>query len=224
MILLIDPISSQPIQRPTSIRSDELVKKASKIEASDTVANKGQQETDQVSISFNLQGDLNLLQQSISEVQNQVRDQLEHYFGLSGGQTEAQGIEFAPPENASASDLLEFFSPENTAERIVGFATSFFGDFQANNPDEDTEEQLNNFTNLISNAIEEGFAQARDILGDLSGENQVAQNINRTFSLVTEKIEEFRIENFNKLGLEPEPVKPVNDDAEPVDEDVDPLA
>ncbi|MDP8245125.1 MAG: DUF5610 domain-containing protein [Candidatus Hinthialibacter antarcticus] len=227
MILLIDPVSNQSIHRPASYRTEDLIKKPSKVEAGETVANKGQRETDQVSISFNLQGDLSLLQQSVDEVQSQVRNQLEEYFGIGGEETQALGIEFLPPEDASASALLDFFSPENTAERIVGFATSFFGNYAANHSDEDAEAQLEGFTNLISAAIKEGFGQAQGILGDLSGEEEVAQNINRTFSLVTGKIEEFRLENFNKLGLEPEPVQPTEDTEDAVEETedvVDPLA
>lgn len=224
MILLIDPVSNQSIQRPASYRSEDLLKKASRVEAGETVANKGQREADQVSISFNLQGDLSLLQQSVDEVQNQVRDQLEKYFGVGREKTEALGIEFLPPDDASASKLLEFFSPEKTAERIVGFAASFFNSYAANHADESEEDQLAGFTNLISTAIEEGFGKARDVLGDLSGEDEVAQNINRTFSLVTEKIEEFRLKNFNKLGLEPEPVEPPQEAVQETDEAVDPLA
>ncbi|MBZ0257607.1 DUF5610 domain-containing protein [bacterium] len=211
MILLIDPVSNQPVQRSASYRVDDLIKKTSKVEAGETVANKnkGQQETDQVSISFNLQGDLSKLQQSVDEVQSQVKGQLEKYFGIGGEETQALGTEFIPPDNASASDLLDFFSPENTSDRIVAFATSFFGNYAANHSNEDAQAQLDGFTTLISDAIEQGFGQAQGILGDLSGNEEISQNIDRTFSLVKEKIDSFRHENFNKLGLEPAPPEPV---------------
>ena len=68
-------------------------------------------------------------------------------------------------------------SPEATAKRIVSFATGFFGAFVQNQGEVQGEDQaetarLEDFMSLIGGAIDEGFAEALDILkgiADISG-------------------------------------------------------
>lgn len=220
MILLIDPISSSSVQRAQPLRADELIKKPAKSSSLDS-STRGESR-DQVQISFNLQGDLDALRQSVAAVQSEVKAQLQRRFGAEG-ELSPEAKRFAVPEDASANQLLEFFSPENTSERIVGFATGYFSNFAQNNPDLSEEEQVDEFSNLISGAIEQGFEEAREVLGDLSGFETISKNIEKTYNLVVEKIEEFRRENFNALGIEPEPEE--TEETETAEEDaIDPLA
>ncbi len=162
-------------------------------------------ESDRVSVSFNL-SDLQGLSQSVSVMQAQVREQLEVRFGIrkANEETEGKTDEFQPPENASANDILDFYSPQNTAERIVGFATSFFDVYAANHSESTDEENINGFSNLIGNAIKKGFEEAEKILGDFEELENIGENIKETYNLVMKGLKEFRLEHFNDLGLQPE--------------------
>jgi hypothetical protein len=111
------------------------------------------------------------------------------------------------------------FSPEATAERIVEFATSFFG-LAAPAPavaapaaaiptpevmvpaETDKSTSLQDFTSLIRGAIEKGFAQARDFLEAFSPSDEVRADIDRTFELVIQGITSFAAER--RAALEEE--------------------
>lgn len=84
-------------------------------------------------------------------------------------------------------------SPEATATRIVDLSTAFFSAFQDANPDQSGDEVLNNFINVIQSGIEQGFADARDILEGLAVlEGDIASNIDLTYELVQEKLDMFQ--------------------------------
>ena len=83
-------------------------------------------------------------------------------------------------------------SPEATAERIVSLSTAFFTSFQDNNPDLSLEEQVESFTGLISSGVDQGFAEAREILDGLQVlEGEIAANIDATYELVQQGIQAF---------------------------------
>ncbi len=87
------------------------------------------------------------------------------------------------------------FSPEATAERIVGFATGFLPVFLETHADEDPQAALDEFMQIIRDAIEQGFSEAREILDGLSVlEGDIAANIDTTFEFVLEGLERFEIE------------------------------
>lgn len=88
------------------------------------------------------------------------------------------------------------FSPEATADRIVNFAVSFFPMFAADNPDMSHEEQVEAYREMVEGAIDEGFKDAMKILGSLP--NDISANIEKTRSLVDEKLDAF----FNHLAGE----------------------
>lgn len=97
--------------------------------------------------------------------------------------------------DTSVGSLLEAgadFSPAATAQRIVDFATGFFGQFQNNNAETGGSEQLDGFATLIKGAIEEGFASAQDILQGL-GEiaSGIQSDIDETFELTMKGIDDF---------------------------------
>lgn len=84
-------------------------------------------------------------------------------------------------------------SPEATAGRIVGFATSLFTLYQQQRPSDDQEQQLNDFMDVIGKGIEQGFADAIKILEGLkvfSGE--VKSGVDTTYNLVMQGLQKFR--------------------------------
>jgi hypothetical protein len=76
------------------------------------------------------------------------------------------------------AQVPEYWNAENTSQRIVDFATSFLDGFSGASSD---------FLKQIKAAIEEGFKQAKDILGDLPG--PVNNLVNHTYELVMQKLE-----------------------------------
>ena len=88
-------------------------------------------------------------------------------------------------------------SPEATAERIVSLSTGFFSAYQEANPDLDFDTALNQFVDVISGGIDQGFAEAREILDGLQVLNgDIASNIDATYELVQDKLAAF-VENLS---------------------------
>ena len=111
------------------------------------------------------------------------------------GQSFTNALRNAGIEGQALDDVLSGvidFSPEATAKRIVDFASSFFGSFQANHADQDGESQIDDFTALIRGAVEKGFAQAKDVLEGLAKISEgVAADIDETLVLVMKGLEDF---------------------------------
>jgi len=104
----------------------------------------------------------------------------------------ALGTDAAEAPTSATSELTDYFSPENTAQRIVDFAASFFGSYQTNHADDaDSSATVDNFKQLMSDAINQGFAEA---LGMLNGatDNELPSYVNdtisQTYDLVQEKL------------------------------------
>ena len=84
------------------------------------------------------------------------------------------------------------FSPGATAKRIVDVSLSFFGSFQQNHADWDGAAQISGFAELITGAIEEGFASAKDLLAGLGDIAPMVQTgIDETFDLTIQGIDSF---------------------------------
>ncbi|MBA6328306.1 DUF5610 domain-containing protein [Colwellia sp. MB02u-6] len=84
------------------------------------------------------------------------------------------------------------FSPKATAERIVGFSTQFLGAYQEQHPEMAAEESLMAFVDIISGGIEQGFAEAKDILADLKVlTGDISNNIDKTYQLVQAGLQSF---------------------------------
>ena len=93
-------------------------------------------------------------------------------------------------------------SPEATAERIVSLSTAFFPAYLDANPELDFDTALNQFVDVISGGIDQGFSEAREILDGLQVLNgDIASNIDATYELVQDKLAAF-VENLN-AGPEP---------------------
>ncbi|MBL8026907.1 MAG: DUF5610 domain-containing protein [Fibrobacteres bacterium] len=82
---------------------------------------------------------------------------------------------------ALEAQMPEYWSAENTAQRIVDFATSFFSSYEG----EDAAE----FFKKARAAIEDGFGQALKELGELPG--VVGKLIDKTHRLISEKLDAF---------------------------------
>ena len=85
--------------------------------------------------------------------------------------------------------LPEYWNAENTSQRIVDFATSFYGLAESSGKE---------YYELMRNAIETGFNEAMNILGELPDEvNNLAH---RTYELALEKLEAWAVEMGIELG------------------------
>ena len=83
-------------------------------------------------------------------------------------------------------------SPEATAERIVSMSTAFFSSYQEQHPEMTEPEAAESFASLIKGGIDKGFSEARGILSSLKVlEGSVANNIDETYSLVQEGLQDF---------------------------------
>ena len=84
------------------------------------------------------------------------------------------------------------YSPEATANRIVEFATGFFGQYQANTEGTEEGEQVEGFVAMIKGAVEEGFAGAQEMLEGLGEiDPDVQGGIDKTFDLVMKGIDDW---------------------------------
>ncbi|MCW8884005.1 MAG: DUF5610 domain-containing protein [Motiliproteus sp.] len=84
-------------------------------------------------------------------------------------------------------------SPEATAERIVSMTTAMFDRYQDHRPELSATEQLDRFLSVIGGGIDQGFTEAREILDGLGVlEGEIAENIDRTYTLVQQGLEAFR--------------------------------
>ncbi|SEQ38980.1 hypothetical protein SAMN03080615_01333 [Amphritea atlantica] len=80
-------------------------------------------------------------------------------------------------------------SPAATAERIVALSANFFSSYQDQHPEMDYQTQVKSFVKLISGGIDQGFADAREILDGLQVlQGDIAANIDTTYDLVQEKL------------------------------------
>jgi hypothetical protein len=80
--------------------------------------------------------------------------------------------------NSEIPGLPEYWNAENTSQRIVDFATSFYSMFKGSGQD---------FLAMIKDAIDKGFSQAKDITGDLP--DAVGKLVNNTHDLVMKKLD-----------------------------------
>ncbi|MCX4188008.1 DUF5610 domain-containing protein [Methylophaga sp. OBS4] len=88
-------------------------------------------------------------------------------------------------------------SPDATAERIVQAGTGFFNSYYASHQDLTLEEALTSFAQVISNGIDQGFSEAREILNNLQVlKGTVATNIDHTYDLVQQGLQAF-VKNYS---------------------------
>jgi len=94
-------------------------------------------------------------------------------------------------EDETVADVPEYWNAENTSQRIVDFSLSFRDLFKGSDEE---------YYNIIKGAIEDGFKQARDILGDLPG--SVNNLVNNTHDLAMQKLDQWLAGKTNGNGEE----------------------
>ena len=100
--------------------------------------------------------------------------------------------DFGPKPIERTYDISLDISPAATAERIVTLSTAFFGSYQEQHPEMDQQTAATSFLDVISGGIDQGFAEAREILDGLQVlEGDIAANIDATYSLVQEGLTAF---------------------------------
>lgn len=122
----------------------------------------------------------------------------QHGKGTAEGAEVTEGQETAQDQIAR---MMEYFSPENTAARILDMATSFFAVSEVGQTEGNNETARRKFADFIGGAIDEGFSQARGILGNIPSD--ISDGIDKTHTLVFEGLE-----NFVKNGIDTEKSRP----------------
>lgn len=223
---VIDPINNSSAERIFNSRQlteDSVTRRKNAENRSVSFNNSASFSRDRVTVSNNLRIEFEQLRQTSKSLYDQVRQQLNEYFGIELQPRGDEADSATPPEDATAQELLEYFSPANTASRIAEFSLGFFDAFKGNNPNLSEEEQVEQFAGLISGAIQRGFDDAEQVLGDLVEMEDIGENIKRTYELVMEEIEHFRKEHFDQFESESndETVDPQSELNENVDTDLD---
>lgn len=99
---------------------------------------------------------------------------------------------------------MDYWSPENTAGRIVQGTTAFFDAFKKSNPNLEGEALLDRFLNVIGGGIESGFKDATDMLKGFGVfDGSVKDNAEKTYDLVQKGLQDFREQQMEKMGLAP---------------------
>jgi hypothetical protein len=84
------------------------------------------------------------------------------------------------------------YSPEASAERIIGFSTQLFSAYKADNLEMGEADALTSFVDIISGGIEQGFAEAKEILKRLNVHGgDIAENIEKSYDLVKAGLQSF---------------------------------
>lgn len=106
----------------------------------------------------------------------------------------------------------DYWSSDNTADRIITGATSYFDKFKEQNPKLSNEEAVDKYMNLITPALEKGMGEAVGILKGFGAfDGGVKDTVELTQQLVFEKLNAFR-EKMLELD-KPKEEKPLFDDA-----------
>jgi hypothetical protein len=92
-------------------------------------------------------------------------------------------------DEAAIQELTDYFSPENTANRITNLATSFFPLYAQQHNLEDTPEARQEFVSLITPSIDKGYEQALGELGSLPEE--ISSELEKTMELVKNSLAAF---------------------------------
>jgi len=88
---------------------------------------------------------------------------------------------------------MEYWTPENTAKRIVDGSTAFLAGFQAAHPELEGEALMDRFMEVVGGGVTQGFDEAKGLLGDLDVlKGGIEENIAKTYTLVQEGFQNFR--------------------------------
>ncbi len=177
---------------------------ANQSKSADKISPQATQETirteRQASLVAHLFGDKNSassdsLKLTYQAAMEKINEILSAEFGIEKGGT--------PPisnEALKAQGGMDYWSPENTAKRIVDGSTAFLASFQAANPKLEGEALIDRFLEVVGGGIAKGFEEAKGLLGGLDVlKGDIASNIESTFKLVQEGLQNFRSQYLGTL-------------------------
>ncbi len=165
--------------------------------------------SDTININLTSQADADTLKSSLSVIMDKVAQQMMRVFPDDPELRQKLGLP-EDIEDYSMEDLQDYFSPEKTAQRILGFTTSFLGAFQLNHAEEDESEQITGFGALIRDAIEKGFDEAITALGGTEQLGEIGKTIQETYDKVMQGLDEFIQNKLRLLGAEQEEEEPLD--------------
>ena len=114
---------------------------------------------------------------------------VEKMFGGDEDEAEEAADPRAFDETKGIPGLPDYWNAENTSQRIVDFALSFAGLFKGGDDE---------FVSMVKGAIDQGFSQAKDILGELPG--AVGKLVDKTYALVMDKIDKWAADRASGAG------------------------
>jgi hypothetical protein len=117
------------------------------------------------------------LKQELSSLKSEIVNK------LFGGKEQSTASAAPTASNSTSSadgiaGLPDYWSSENTSQRIVDFATSFLGAFKGSGSE---------FLSTIKDAIDKGFSEAEGVTGKLP--DAVTGLVNKTHELVMQKLD-----------------------------------
>ncbi len=139
------------------------------------------------------QTSLKMTYQSAIEKLNEI---LMDDFAAAGIEFDAEGeVKPISQEKLEEQGGMEYWTPENTAKRIIAGATAFLPSFQSAHPELEGEALMEEFMNVVGGGLTSGFEEAKGILSDLDVlEGSIADNIDKTILLVDEGMTAFKEE------------------------------
>lgn len=85
--------------------------------------------------------------------------------------------------------------------RIVKGATAFYSAFKTQNSELSDDASLTEFLTVIGSGIEQGFAEAKDILNSLSVlDGDIENNIDLTYDFVQQGLADFKTQTLNNFA------------------------
>lgn len=141
--------------------------------------------------------DSNAMRIFYQEVVTQLEDILRQELG-----DENFSLQKLADKTSGIEGQEDYWSPENTADRIVTGATGYFETFKKQHPNLSHEEQVEKFLSIISPAVDKGIGEAINILEGFDVfDGSIKDNALKTQELVHEKLDAFR---ERMLGLNKE--------------------
>lgn len=140
-------------------------------------------------------------QEAIDEINNILTAQL-------GDQADPSSPLPISQKALDAQGGMDYWTPENTANRIVEGATAFLAGYQKAHPELEGEALMNSFMEVVGGGISQGFDQAKGVLGDLKvlKEGDIESNIDLTFKLVQSGLDSFKNQYLGIKSSEPETI------------------
>ena len=94
--------------------------------------------------------------------------------------------------NESFARDTGYFSPDNTSQRIVDFASGLFTSYKNRHPEMSQDEAAERYGELVRNAVDDGFREALALLGALP--DSIMETIRETYDLVMQKLATLQVE------------------------------